>query len=75
MMEAQFEYINQTYGVSFKRGQRIVYDDGLSIREGTVKGASNYVRVQFDDGPRGLSNIHPRDPGLRTVNPEEAGTP
>ena len=74
-MDNQFDYINSTYGVQFSRGQRIQLEYDGGTRTGTVKGASNYVRVQFDDGPRGLSNIHPKDPGLRIIEPAEPSTP
>jgi hypothetical protein len=57
-MDYQFEYIKDAYGLDLKKGQSGKYCG----RPFVVTGASNYVKVKFEDGEK--SNIHPQDAGL-----------
>lgn len=57
------QYIRDTYGVSVKRGDRVAFNFGQNIRNGTVTGASHYLHVRFD-GSSFSSHVHPTDPAL-----------
>lgn len=50
-----FEYINQTYGLSVKMGQKVLVDG----QEGIIKrDCGNYIGVDFEDG-QGIKRCHP----------------
>lgn len=57
------DYIRKTYGVKVKRGDRVAFNLGSNLRNGTVTGASHYLRVRFD-GYKHSVNVHPTDPAL-----------
>lgn len=68
-----FKYIQSYYGITLKRGGRVVDKDG---REGVITSATHYVHVRLDGNNRALS-YHPDDlvylyPGAReTEEPEK----
>lgn len=53
-----FDYIHQTYGVRFRRGQRVACGENRVM--GTVTKATHYVHVRAD-GHRHAERWHPSD--------------
>jgi len=53
-----YRYIENTYGLTFKMGQRVEFtEDGRCGTVMRVRGEPYYVKVRFDDGTVG--NCHP----------------
>lgn len=71
-----FQYINQAYGLSIKRGTRVRYIGDVSKRSrlGAVTSADGqYINIRFDDTGRVEGPFHPR--WELTYNPAEGATP
>lgn len=55
-----FTYINKTYGLNVRIGQRIEFDTGTGFKfQGTVRESDGaYVRIQLD-GEKRIGQYHP----------------
>ena len=64
------EYVREYYGVPAKIGELVEYKG----REGIIyEDRGQYIGVNFDDNKPGvISNVHPKDPGLKYL--EKPGT-
>lgn len=70
MANADFSYINSTYGVSAHKGARVEYTGGKQPEFGTIVGVSGPHLMIKLDGRKHAAPFHP-DWKLRYVAPEE----
>lgn len=54
-----FDYINETYGLNIKKGDRVRYTGGKEAREGTITGTyAGKLKIKMD-GDKSVGIYHP----------------